>query len=221
MKACLHHLLGSHSLSAMTPPPRDRTDFDEASRVVRAAGEGDKRAAAELLPLVYEELRRLASSRLSALPPGQTLQATALVHDAYMRLVGEADPGWNGRAHFFGAAAQAMRNILVDQARRKSAVKHGGDRRRIELDENAAPELTIEIAPGEVLSLDVALERLEVEHPRQSRVVLLRYFAGLSTEQIAELLDVGASTIKRDWRFARAWLQREMREGDSAGTSDA
>lgn len=190
------------------------------AQMLRAAGEGDAHAASDLLPVVYDELRRLAASRLRRLPPGQTLQPTALVHDAYLRLIKNSDPGWSGRGHFFGAAAMAMRNILVEHARRKDSVKHGGGRRRVDLGHASDTPLTAELSPGEVLGLDAALDRLEREHPRQSRVVLLRYFAGMTNEQIADMMDVGVSTIKRDWRFARAWLRREMgddpeQEGDA------
>ncbi len=188
----------------------------ETADALRAAAAGDPMAAEDLLPLVYEELRRLAESRLARLPPGQTLQPTALVHDAYLRLVGDADPGWNGRAHFFGAAARAMRNILVDQARRKGAIKHGGDRRRQALHEGGAPGPMIETPPEDMISLDAALARLEAEHPRQARVVMLRYFAGLTNEQVADLTDIALSSVKRDWRFARAWLRREI-DGGEAG----
>lgn len=183
-----------------------------------AVASEDLHPASELLPLVYEELRRLAASRLRQLPPGQTLQPTALVHDTYLRLVKDHDPGWSGRGHFFGAAAMAMRNILVEHARRKATVKHGGGRRRVELGQDSDPPATIGVDPAEVLSLDAALHRLERSHPRQSRVVMLRYFAGLSLEQIADLMEVGVSTVKRDWRFARAWLRRES---GSAHTHEA
>ncbi|MFI4897800.1 MAG: ECF-type sigma factor [Phycisphaerales bacterium JB059] len=166
--------------------------------------------ADDLLPLVYQELRSLAASRLRTLPPGQTLQPTALVHDVYLRLIGDADPGWKGRAHFFGAAAMAMRNILVDQARRKGSVKHGGGRQRQRFFEDAEPGASWNCDPADVLALDQAMSRLEHEYPRHARVVTLRYFAGLSIEQVAELMDVGISTVKRDWRFARVWLRREL-----------
>ena len=181
----------------------------DVTMLCEAIGDGDQRAAAELLPRVYRELRRLASARLAKLPPGQTLQTTALVHEAYLRLVGGADPGWNGRAHFFGAAAQAMRDILVDQARRKASLKHGGGHKRV----GEIEELPIEVggvARDHMLELDEALARLEKLDPRKARVVMLRYFAGLEPTTIAELLDVSARTVERDWRFARSWLQSEL-----------
>src|SRR5215510_1527798 len=138
--------------------------------------------AAELLPAVYAELRRLAAALAGRLPPGQTLQPTALVHEAYLRLVGEQDPGWNGRRHFFGAAARAMRDILVEQARRKGARKHGGGARRVELTEGLA---LIEPPADDVLALDEAIQRLQAEEPRLAEIVILRYYTGLSVKEIA------------------------------------
>ncbi len=163
-------------------------------------------AAAKLLPLVYDELKRLAASRMAHLAPGQTLQPTALVHEAYLELVGDGDPGWNGKAHFFGAAAQAMREILVDQARHKSRQKRGGDRHREPLARHIAAAPEFELPSVDMLALDEAMDRLSADHPRRAQVVMLRFFAGLTAEQIAELLDTSARTIERDWRFARAWL---------------
>ena len=179
---------------------------------------GDASAAERLLPLVYEELRTLARARLARTPPGNTLQATALVHEAYMRLVGQADPGWDGRGHFFGAAAKAMRDILVEQARRKGSLKRGGDRKRVAADGIENDALAIEPPAEDVLALDEALKKLEAEDPRKGQVVALRFFAGLTNEEIATALDVSLPTVERDWRFARAWLQREM---GGAGLGDA
>lgn len=179
----------------------------EVTLVLQAAASGDREAAERLLPLVYNELRALARARLAKTPPGNTLQPTALVHEAYIKAVGKADPGWDGRGHFFGAAARAMRNILVDQARRKAALRHGGDRRR---DALAPDELPIEAPTDNLLALDDALTRLEKEDPRKAQVVMLRFFSGLSHEQIAELLGVSVPTVERDWRFARAWLAKEL-----------
>lgn len=161
--------------------------------------------AADLLSVVYDELRRLAAAQLGRLRPGQTLQPTALVHEAYLKLVGDADPGWNGRGHFFGAAAQAMREIIVDHIRRKSAVKRGGGRPHHALDEAVAISAG-DLQPEEALAVDEALKRLEVEHPRQAKVVVMRYFAGLTEAEIAEALGVTPRTVERDWRFARAYL---------------
>ena len=163
--------------------------------------------AAELLPLVYAELRRLAGALSGRLPPGQTLTPTALVHEAYLRLVGDRDPGWNGRRHFFGAAARAMRDILVEQARRKGAHKHGGRRRRIELTEGLA---LIEPPADDLLAVDEAIQQLQTEKPHLAEIAMLRYFAGLSVDETAAVLRISASTLAREWRFARAWLVRQL-----------
>jgi RNA polymerase sigma factor (TIGR02999 family) len=180
----------------------------EITRLIHAAAAGDRDAAAALLPQVYDELRKLAEARLRRVPPGQTLQATALVHEAYLALVGRVDPGWNGRGHFFGAAAQAMREIVIDQARRKAAIKRGGDLRR----DDAA--LALQPAGGlpgdDLLALDAALTRLQAEHPERAQVVLLRHFAGLGEAEIAEVLGVTTRTVERAWRFARAWLHAAL-----------
>jgi RNA polymerase sigma factor (TIGR02999 family) len=167
----------------------------------------EMRPAAELLPVVYAELRRVAAALALRLPPGQTLQPTALVHEAYLRLVGDRDPGWNGRRHFFGAAARAMRNILVEQARRKGAHKRGGGARRVELTEGLA---IIEPPAEDLLAVDEAIQKLQAEKPHLAEIAMLRYFAGLSADETAAALGVSASTIAREWRFARAWLARAM-----------
>ena len=173
--------------------------------------------AAELLPVVYEELRRLAATLAGRLPPGQTLQPTALVHEAYLRLVGDQDPGWQGRRHFFGAAARAMRDILVEQARRKSAHKHGGDARRIELTEGLA---IIEPPSDDLLAVDEAIQKLQAEKPHLAEIAMLRYFAGLSVDETAAMLGMSASTLAREWRFARAWLVRQLGAPEGAGRGD-
>jgi RNA polymerase sigma factor (TIGR02999 family) len=176
----------------------------DVTRLLDAAAAGDPKAAADLLPLVYHELRRLAAAQMAAEKPGQTLQATALVHDAYLRLVGP-DPGqpWNGRGHFFAAAAEAMRRILVEAARRKKREKHGGDRRRVDLgDVTADPDGRSE----ELLALDEALESLAREDPAKAELVKLRYFAGLTLEEAAACQGVSPATAKRRWAVARAWL---------------
>ena len=139
--------------------------------------------------------------------PGQTIQPTALVHEAYMRVIGNEDPGWDGRGHFFAAAARAMRNILVDEYRRKGALKRGGGRRRLDLDEG---DLAIESPQEDLLALDEALTRLERDDPRKGRIVNLRYFAGLSTEETAAALDVSVGTIEREWRYIKAWLRTQL-----------
>lgn len=193
----------------MKDSPRQRVTV--ALQALRA---GDAHAAAELLPLVYDELRALARARLAKTPPGNTLQPTALVHEAYLRLVGDADPGWDTRGHFFASAARAMRDILVDQARRKGAVKHGGDRKRVEI-EGASPAsdaLPMFEQPAEdMLALDAALRSLEQQDERKAQVVMLRFFAGLTNAQIASALNISEPTVERDWRFARAFLQTELK----------
>jgi len=182
--------------------------MSDVTRILSAIEQGDPSAAEQLLPLVYEELRRLASQKLAQEKPGQTLQATALVHEAYLRLV-EVDQAheWNSRGHFFAAAAEAMRRILVENARRRSRAKHGGGRERMELDSAAivAPEID-----QNLIALDEALDRLANEDVLSAQVVKLRYFAGLTIPQAAEML--GVSTRKADflWSFARAWLRREI-----------
>jgi RNA polymerase sigma factor (TIGR02999 family) len=175
--------------------------------MLEAIEQGDPKAAAELLPLVYEELRRLAQWRMSQEPPGQTLQATALVHEAWLRLVGDGNDNWEGRRHFFAAAAEAMRRILIDNARRKQAVRHGGGLRRTELDD-------LQLAAGapddELLAVDEALETFSKQDPRKAELVKLRYFVGLTLEEAANTLGLSERTAKRDWAYARAWLYREI-----------
>lgn len=182
--------------------------MSDVTRLIESAVAGDKRAAAELLPLVYEELRNLAAARLANEKPGQTLQATALVHEAYLRLVGNDQPrDWNGRGHFFAAASEAMRRILVDAARRKDSLKHGGGRRREDLDADAlvSPEPDIDL-----VALDAALDRLARHDPLKSKLVELRYFAGLNGDQAAAVLGLSPSSADRLWVYTRAWLRREL-----------
>ena len=180
----------------------------EVTLILSAIDQGDPHAAEQLLPLVYQELRQLAAQKLAQEQPGQTLQATALVHEAYLRLVG---PGsvrtWDSRGHFFAAAAQAMRRILVENARRKQTRKHGGDRRRADLDLDAvvAPEPKMDL-----LALDAALDRLAERDPQKARLVELRYFAGLTGNQAAAVLGISPSSADRQWTFTRAWLRREL-----------
>jgi len=187
--------------------------MDEVTRILSDVAQGDAHAAGQLLPLVYEELRKLAAARLSHEAPGNTLTATALVHEAYLRLVGPADAArWDGRGHFFAAAAEAMRRILVDAARRKRTEKHGGDRRRVELpDVPAEPEVVDE----QLLALDGALTRLAAEDPVAARVVELRHFAGLSIEDAAASLGLSRATAYRHWTYARAWLRDAVSGADS------
>jgi RNA polymerase sigma factor (TIGR02999 family) len=189
----------------MPAPPESRI-----TRLLHGLERGETDRAAELLPLVYDELRKLARAHVAREKPGRTLQATELVHEAWLRLVGEHDPGWNGRAHFFGAAARAMRRILVEQARRRARLKHGGGRERAEPAEiELLPEAT-GASPVDVLAIEEALARLEREDERKGRVVELRYFAGLSVEETAHALGVSVGTIEREWRFIRAWLREEL-----------
>ena len=191
--------------------PPSRPDVTLILQDIKA---GKRDSTADLLPLVYEELRKLARSRMAAFPAGHTLQPTALVHEAYAKLVGRQDPGWQSRAHFFGAAAQAMRQILVDYARRKSRLKRGGERQHMPLEEDAIADLRIELPREDVLALDFAIEKLKAEHPRKAEVVMLRYFAGLTIEQVAEMLAVSTRSVDLDWQFAKAWLFTELSAGD-------
>ena len=182
--------------------------MSEVTRILEAIDRGDPRAADQLLPLVYDELRRLAARRLSREPAGQTLQATGLVHEAYLRLVDvESAQQWNGRGHFFAAAAEAMRRILVENARRKRRLKHGSGRRRVDLDA-AAP--AADGPAEELLAVDEALGRLAAEEPQAAELVKLHYFAGLTIEQAAEVLGVSARKGYRIWAYARAWLFRSL-----------
>jgi len=180
----------------------------EVTRLLDAAKAGDRKAGAELLPLVYEELRKLAAARMAAESPDQTLQPTALVHEAYLRLVGPADAHrWDHRGHFFAAAAEAMRRILVDRARRKAAARHGGELGRLELEPDlaAAPEVR-----EDLIALDEALDRLAIEDPIKAELVKLRFFAGLTLPEAAKALGLSERTAGRHWAFARAWLRRAV-----------
>lgn len=185
--------------------------MDEITQILECVARGEKQAAEKLLPLVYAELRRLAAARMSQTPPGNTLQPTALVHEAYLRLVGSGDPGWKGRGHFFGAAARAMRDILVEQARRKARVKRGGDRPRINLDPD---ELSVDPQPDDILAIDEALGRLAQTDARGAEIVLLRYFAGLTEAEVAAGIGLSERTVRREWRYARSWLQQELSNAD-------
>jgi RNA polymerase sigma factor (TIGR02999 family) len=180
----------------------------DLSRILSAIERGDPHASAELLPLVYQQLRRLASVRMARESPDHTLQATALVHEAYLRLVGSDQPQqWNGRGHFFAAAAEAMRRILIENARHKASLKAGGGLRRVDLDAE------IGLAPGnagDLLDLDDALTRLEQAEPRKAQLVKLRFFAGMDLAAAADLLGISVATAKRDWLYAKAWLYGEI-----------
>jgi RNA polymerase sigma factor (TIGR02999 family) len=182
------------------------------TQLLAAAAHGDRQAAADLLPLVYDELRELAAARMAQERPGQTLQATALVHEVYVKLVGTEDAKqWQGRGHFFAAAAESMRRILVDQARRKKRLKHGGDRRRLELDDEliATPQRR-----DDLLALDAALDKLKQVDGSAAELVQLRYFAGLTVASAAEVMDISISSAERLWRYARAWLHQEIEATD-------
>jgi RNA polymerase sigma factor (TIGR02999 family) len=186
--------------------------MSEVTYILSAIEAGDPQAAEQLLPLVYDELRRLAAQRLAGEGPGHTLQPTALVHEAYLKLVGpEPQRPWNGRVHFFAAAAEAMRRILIDHARRKHRARRGGGRKRVELRDI---DRAVEEGGDDLLALDEALSRLAAASPRKAELVRLRYFAGLTLEQAAELLGISRATADRHWAFARAWLYDAMTEGD-------
>ena len=183
----------------------------EVTRILSAIEQGDPHAAEELLPLVYDELRRLAAGKMAQEKPGQTLQATALVHDAYIRLVDtEEARHWDSRGHFFAAAAEAMRRILVEDARRKKSQKRGGDRDRVELDSELA---AVQSKGLDMLAVDEALGRLALDDPQAAELVKLRYFAGFSITQVAEILGISRSTAYEQWSYARAWLQCAFDDG--------
>ncbi len=185
----------------------------DVTRLLEAADQGDRQAAAELLPLVYDELRKLAAARLAQEKPGQTLDATALVHEAYLRLIGEpgasanSEARFDGRGHFFAVAAESIRRILVEQARRKQAVRHGGHRQRETLDPD---QIAVPTPDDELLALHEALDLLAEQHPEKAELVKLRYFAGLTADQAAANLGISPSTADRYWTYARAWLRRAI-----------
>jgi RNA polymerase sigma factor (TIGR02999 family) len=189
----------------------------DVTHILSAIERGEPQAAEQLLPLVYDELRKLAAQRLTQEKPGQTLQATALVHEAYLRLVGgDAARPWDGRGHFFAAAAEAMRRILVEQARRKKSLKAGGNLKRQELSE---VEPALEAANLDLLALDDALAKLKSKDPRKAELVKLRFFAGLTNEQAAAVLGIAASTADLDWAYAKSWLRAEMSQEVPGGKS--
>ena len=184
--------------------------MSDVTEILHSIQKGDPRAAEELLPLVYGELRKLAAARMAHENPGQTLQPTALVHEAYLRLVGPQQQKWDGRGHFFAAAAQAMRRILVDNARRKLSQKRGGSRQRVDLDQI---DLAIHADPESLGQVNEALEKLEREDPIAAKLVELRFFVGLTNEETAQAMNISERTAKRIWAFARAWLYQEMKGG--------
>ncbi len=194
--------------------------MSEVTRILSAIEQGDAHAAEQLLPLVYDELRQLAAHKLAQEKPGQTLQATALVHEAYVRLVGKASAAgsglWNSRAHFFGAAAEAMRRILIEQARRKASAKAGGKLRRVDL---AEIEPAIQGPQLDMLALNEALAQLEKTDPRGAAVVKLRFFAGLTMPQVAEALGVALATAENDWAYAKCFLRLQLSDAESSSSS--
>ncbi len=193
--------------------------MNDVTHILSAIEHGDSQAADKLLPLVYDELRKLAARRLAQEKPGQTLQATALVHEAYLRLVGADDVGWDSRGHFFAAAAEAMRRILVNNARRKAAIKAGGGHERVGLEE-VDVELVIEGPRLDLLALDEALTTLEAKDKRKADLVRLRYFAGLTVDQAAYALGISPSTADNDWVYAKSWLKVAILGDEADGPED-
>ena len=189
--------------------------MSEVTAILAQMSSGDPRVADQLLPLIYEELRKLATVKMANEKPGQTLQATALVHEAYARLIGHSDeePKWDSRGHFFSAAAEAMRRILVEQARSKQRVRHGGGRARVELDEVATIANSIDSAEADrILAMHEALSMYEIESPRRAQLVNLRFFAGMTLEEVANAQGVSLATAKKDWAMAKVWLYRKLNE---------
>ena len=182
--------------------------MSDVTLMLQAMGRGEERTLEELLPLVYEELRHLAAARMSQESAGHTLQPTALVHEAWMRLVSDGDRTWKNRAYFFAAAAEAMRRILIESARRKSRLKYGGGQERLDI---ADMELADTTPDEKVLLINDALEQLEAEHPERGRVVTLKYFGGLTNKEVAEMLGIGERTVDRHWVCAKEWLFRKVR----------
>jgi len=181
---------------------------EAVTQILEAIGAGDKHAAEELLPLVYDELRRLAAARMAQESPGQTLQATALVHEAWLRLTGGKETVWNSRWHFFGAAAEAMRRILLERARKKGRVRHGGKLERVDFNQVT---LATQDSDDVIVAVNEALEKLSVESPQEAEIVKLRYFGGLEHAEIAEALGVSETTVRRRWTYARCWLYAELK----------
>jgi RNA polymerase sigma factor (TIGR02999 family) len=182
--------------------------MSEVTHILQAIDQGDARAADQLLPLVYGELRKLAAVRMAHEPPGQTLQPTALVHEAWLRLAASESQQWNSRGHFFGAAAEAMRRILIENARRKKALRHGAGQQRLDVDE---VEIAAPATHDQLLAIDDALDKLAADHRPKADLVKLRFFAGMSIEEAAEVLGISEATAKRWWVYARAWLYSEIK----------
>ena len=185
----------------------------DITQVLAAISSGEPNASEELLPLVYDELRRVAAAQLGRERPGHTLQATALVHEAYLRLIGNDATSWDNRRHFFAAASEAMRRILVERARRQRRLRHGGAHRRVEFD---ADEIPVEVPSVNLMALDEALDRLAAEDPPKAELVKLRFFAGLSEQEAADVLGISRATAARHWAYARAWLFDSLRDEEEA-----
>jgi RNA polymerase sigma factor (TIGR02999 family) len=179
--------------------------MSDITLMLQAVARGERQASSDLLPLVYEELRQLAAARMARESSGHTLQATALVHEAWLRLVGDGDRNWENRAHFFGAAAEAMRRILIENARRKSRLKRGGGQTRVDIEGIELAETTPD---DKILLIDEALERLKLEDPAKAKIVVLKFFGGLTNQEVAQSLDVTERTVERQWAFAKAWMFR-------------
>ena len=191
------------------------SNVSEVTRILSAIQHGNAQAAKELLPLVYDELRRLAAVKLARENPGQTLQPTALVHEAWLRLGGQENQAWNGRPHFFGAAAEAMRRILIDNARRKRARRHGGGQQRVDVQDI---EIAADALDDDLLEVNAALERFAAIDKQKAELVKLRYFTGLTIDEASEILGVSAPTAKRWWAYARAWLHKEIADQKSVAS---
>ncbi len=189
--------------------------MSEVTQILEAIESGDIKAVDQLFPLVYQELHQLAAQRLRKEPAGQTLQATALVHEAYLRLVGSENQQWYGSRHFFSAAAEAIRRILVENARRKKRLKYGGGRKRVDYNDE---DLSVEGPSDDIIVVDEALAKFAIEDPKKAELVKLRYFGGLSVEQAAEILEISRATADRYWSYARAWLFHEITKSNDAGS---
>jgi RNA polymerase sigma factor (TIGR02999 family) len=198
---------GAGRTDELSSAKRLMTHMSDATVMLAAIEAGDPKAAEQLLVLVYDELRRLAASKLAQEAPGQTLQPTALVHEAWLRLVGDQNPSFKDRAHFFRASAEAMRHLLIDRARRKQTQRHGGNYRRVDFEE---VDLAAPSADDHLLAVNEALDKLSVEHPVQAELVKLRYFGGLTNEEVSQVLGISVSTAKNYWTFSRAWLLNEI-----------
>ena len=196
------------SLRALRCAIRNPTEMSEVTLMLEAVGQGEACASTDLLPLVYNELRRHAAGRMAREAAGQTMQPTALVHEAWLRMIGNGDRHWQNRAHFFGAAAEAMRRILIENARRKARLKRGGNPLRLDLEQ---VELSATTPDEKVLLIDDALERLQLEDPEKARVVVLKFFVGLTNQEVAENLGVTERTVERHWAYAKAWLFQSIR----------